>query len=209
MRRTRRLIACPGHCGFSSWNQPSWILGCVRTTLPFDMVVVVRWRVGPSCKIGVKSHFSSGQRVSHGAPWRPASDWTQDLELAGKKKNCAAFSLLAIQVHAKRARNLPSAAIHSTSGVGSLATTGASRAVIAFPCAHACISAVVICPNRQQVEERHYSDQQQQGGVAYSRRHTYTPVAGPHLLESLYGCPCSPDNIFTHTHTRIKGTLSF
>lgn len=83
---------------------------------------------------------------------------------------------------------------------GSLATTGASRAVIAFPCAHACISAFVICPNRQQVEERHYSEQQQQRGVAYSRRHTYTPVAGPHLLESLYGCPCSPDNIFTHTH---------
>ena len=37
-----------------------------------------------------------------------------------KKKNCAAFSLLAIQVHAKRARNLPSAAIHSISGVDHL-----------------------------------------------------------------------------------------
>lgn len=37
-----------------------------------------------------------------------------------EKKNCAAFSLLAIQVHAKRARNLPSAAIHSISGVDHL-----------------------------------------------------------------------------------------
>ena len=50
---------------------------------------------------------------------------------------------------------LPNAAIHSLyQWSGSLATDF-SRAIGAFPCAHACMTTVVLCPTRRQVEERH------------------------------------------------------